>query len=71
MGKVALYCPNCRQQITITRPDSAHPYWSFIKPPKSEVEADVLEQVYECKNVNCGSKFTVYWCETRIALDRA
>jgi hypothetical protein len=56
MGKVVVRCPKCSSPIQVARPDSAHPFWSLSKP-----KPDVLEQVLECKNSSCASKFAVYW----------
>ena len=63
MGRVSLSCPNCKQELTVARPDSSHSCWSFDKPKDTEVEADVVEQVYVCKNPYCSAKFSVYWHE--------
>ncbi len=71
MAKVALCCPNCKHQLVVTRPDSVHTCWSVDKPQASEVDADVVELVYDCKNPNCKAKFTVYWYETQVFLARA
>ena len=70
LGKVTLRCPNCRRQFVVTRPDSSHPSWSLDKP-ENKPDADVIEQVYDCKNPNCKSTFTVYWHDTQMFLDRA
>ena len=61
MGKVVVRCPQCKQQLQVTRPDSAHPFWSLEKPKKDEGVSNVVEQTLECKNHKCASKFTVYW----------
>ena len=61
MGKVVVCCPVCKNQIQVTRPDSNHPFWSIDKPSKDEGIADVVEQVLECKNLTCASKFSIYW----------
>ncbi|MFB3888090.1 MAG: hypothetical protein ACE14S_01250 [Candidatus Bathyarchaeia archaeon] len=70
MGNVTLSCPSCKRKFTVTRPDSLHPSWSLEKPQESEA-GDVVEQVYGCKNPGCNAKFTVYWFETMMFLDRA
>ena len=69
MGKVFLRCPSCSQQVVVMRPDSGHPSWSFEKPQASEVAVDALEQIYECKNPSCHTKFTVYWYEPQKLLE--
>ena len=61
MGKVIVRCPNCRQQLQVTRPDSGHPFWSLEKPDESEGKVNVVQQVLKCKNSSCGAKFTVFW----------
>jgi len=61
MGKVVVCCPKCNSPLRVTRPDSAHPFWSLDKPIPDEEVASVLEQVLECKNSSCASKFVVYW----------
>jgi len=61
MGKVVVCCPVCKNQIQVTRPDSSHPFWSIDRPSKDEGIDSVVEQVLECKNSTCASKFSVYW----------
>ena len=61
MGKVVVCCPVCKSQIQVTRPDSGHPFWSADKPVKDEGIENVVEQVLECKNPSCASKFSIYW----------
>ena len=61
MGKVVVRCPMCKNQIQVNRPDSSHPFWSANKPGKDEGIANVVEQVLECKNLACASKFSIYW----------
>ncbi len=61
MGKVVVRCPKCKKQLQVTRPDSAHPFWSLDKPKEDENVSNVVEQVLECKNSACASRFTVYW----------
>jgi hypothetical protein len=63
MGKVVVRCPRCSKQLQITRPDSNHPFWSLDKPGKDEGIKDVIEQVLECRDQNCASKFSIYWYE--------
>jgi len=67
---VGLRCPKCKRQINVTRPDSLHPLYSLKKPRESEIESDVIEQVYNCKNPDCKSNVTVFWYETKLFLDR-
>ena len=69
MGKVVLRCPNCSQQVVVMRPDSLHPRRSFEKPQLSKVAADVIEQVYDCKNPSCQAKYTVYWYDKQKLLE--
>ena len=61
MGKVVVRCPKCKRQLQVTMPDSAHPYWSLDKPKEDEDVSNLVEQVLECKNSACASKFTLYW----------
>ena len=61
MGKVVVGCPKCKRQLQVTRPDSDHPFWSLDKPKEDEDVSNVVEQVLECKNSACASRFTVYW----------
>ena len=61
MGKVDVCCPKCNTRLHVTRPDSEHPFWSLEKPRKDEGISNVVEQLLECKNPTCASKFTVYW----------
>jgi hypothetical protein len=61
MGKVIVRCPVCENQIRVIRPDSSHPFWSTNKPRKDEGITNVVEQVLECKNSACASKFSIYW----------
>jgi len=63
MGKVVVRCPRCAKQLQVTRPDSNHPFWALDKPKGDEGIADVVEQVLECKNKDCVSKFSIYWYE--------
>ncbi len=63
MGKVLVCCPKCKTQLKVTRPDSAHPFWSLEKPRKDEGVSDVVKQTLECTNPTCASKFNVYWYE--------
>jgi hypothetical protein len=67
---IALRCPNCKRQLSVTRPDSLHPLYSLDKPRENEVEGDVIEQIYNCKNPGCKTKVTVYWYEAKLFLDR-
>jgi hypothetical protein len=69
-AKVALRCPNCKRRLEVTRPDSSHPLFSLEKPRESDVEGDVIEQVYGCKNPDCNTETTVYWYEAKLFLDR-
>ena len=69
MGKVTLRCPSCSQQVVAMRPDSSHTRWSFEKPQDSEVAVDILEQVYDCKNPSCKTKFAVYWFDKQNLLE--
>lgn len=71
LAKVELCCPNCKQPLVVTRPDSMHTCWSVDKPQKSEGDTNVVELVYNCKNPNCKAKFTIYWYETQMFLARA
>ncbi|MGF3522808.1 MAG: hypothetical protein ACQXXJ_06905 [Candidatus Bathyarchaeia archaeon] len=71
MARVTLSCPRCQQELIVTRPDSSHSCWSFDKPKDKELEADVVEQLYVCKNPSCKAKFTVYWYDTQMYLTRA
>jgi hypothetical protein len=61
MGKVVIRCPKCKKLLQVTRPDSAHPFWSLDKPTEDEDVSNVIEQVLECKDSACASKFSVYW----------
>ena len=61
MGKVVVSCPKCKKQLQVTRPDSAHPFWSLDKPKEDENMSNVVEQVLECKNSICTARFTIYW----------
>jgi hypothetical protein len=61
MGKVVVRCPICKRQIQVIRPDSSHSFWSTNKSGKDEGIANVVEQVLECKNPACASKFSIYW----------
>jgi len=61
MGKVVVCCPACKNQIQVTRPDSIHSFWSTNKPEKDEGITNVIEQILECKNPTCTSKFSIYW----------
>jgi len=61
MGKVVVRCPKCTRRLQVTRPDSTHPFWSAEKPKEDEGIVDVVEQVLECKNTDCTSKFSIYW----------
>ena len=61
MGKVVVRCPICKRTLQVTRPDSAHPYWSLDKPKKDEDIENVSEQTLECRNEACASKFVIYW----------
>jgi hypothetical protein len=61
MGKVVVRCPVCSSQVQVARPDSGHPFWSINKPQKDEGIVNVVEQVLECGNPKCASKFSVYW----------
>ena len=61
MGKVDVCCPKCNTRLHVTRPDSEHPFWSLEKPRKDEGISKVVEQLLECTNPTCSSKFTVYW----------
>lgn len=61
LGKVVVCCPKCKTQLYVTRPDSDHPFWSLEKPTKDEGISNIVEQVLECKNRTCSSKFIVYW----------
>jgi hypothetical protein len=61
MGKVVVRCPKCKSSLQVTRPDSAHPFWSLEKPKEDEEITNVITQVLECKNTTCGSKFSIYW----------
>ncbi len=61
MGKAVVRCPRCAKQLQVTRPDSTQPFWSLDKPEKDEGIIDVVEQVLECKSVDCTSKFSIYW----------
>jgi len=61
MGKVVVSCPNCKSKVSLTRPDSNHPFWSIDEPAKDEGIAGYVKQVIECKNSTCASKFSVYW----------
>ena len=63
MGKVVVRCPTCRKTLQVTRPDSNHEFWSLDKPREDEDVRNVVEQVLECRNLNCASKFTIYWYE--------
>jgi hypothetical protein len=69
-GRATLVCPNCKRQLTITRPDSMHPIHSLNKPREIEIECDVIEQIHDCKNPYCKAKVTVYWYETKLFIDR-
>jgi len=63
MGKVVVRCPTCKKPLQTTRPDSAHEFWSLNKPREDENVGNVVEQMLECKNSSCASKFTIYWYE--------
>ena len=71
MARPKLNCPNCKQRLIATRPDSSHPYWSYDKPQETDVNGEILEQVYECKNPDCKKTFTVYWYDEPMFIDRA
>lgn len=61
MGKVIVSCPKCESKVSVTRPDSDHPFWSIEKPAKDEGIDSCVEQVLECNNSTCASKFSIYW----------
>ena len=69
-GRVTLRCPNCNWQLEVTRPDSVHPSFSLGKPQENEVQGNIVEEVYNCKNPRCNAKITVYWYEAKLFLDR-
>jgi hypothetical protein len=60
MARPKLICPNCKKQVAVTRPDSAHTYWSFEKPNENDVKTDIIEQNFECNNLiaKINSNFT-------------
>jgi|GEM_PF-926106 hypothetical protein len=70
MGKITIRCPQCSSKLEVTRPDSLHPYWAFEKPSTKETKSQVIEETYICKNQSCQAKFTVYWYEAELLLDR-
>ena len=61
MGKVVVCCPKCKRTQQVTRPDSGHPFWSLEKLGEAEDKVSSLGQILECKNSECGTKFTIYW----------
>jgi hypothetical protein len=61
LAKAVIRCPKCNNQMQITRPDSSHPFYSTEKPSEDEGVFNVVEQVLECKNQQCSSKFSLYW----------
>jgi hypothetical protein len=61
MGKVVVRCPKCKRPQQVTRPDSVHPFWSLEKPGDKEDKVNFVEQMLECKNSDCGTKFNIYW----------
>jgi uncharacterized protein YbaR (Trm112 family) len=63
MGKVVVRCPKCKKTLQVTRPDSAHEYWSLDRPREDEDVGSVVEQELTCRDADCASKFAVYWYE--------
>jgi len=61
MGKVVVHCPLCKNKLSVVRPDSSHPFWSKDKPAKDEGVENSVEQVLECNNPICATKFSIYW----------
>ena len=61
MEKLLFVAPSVRNSSRALDQDSAHPYWSLDKPKEDENVSNVVEQVIECKNSDCSSKFAVYW----------
>jgi hypothetical protein len=61
MGKTNVCCPNCSTRTRVTKPDNAHPFWSFDKLEEDEGVENIIEQELECTNPTCKNKFRIYW----------
>jgi hypothetical protein len=70
MARPKLICPNCKKKVAVTRPDSAHTYWSFEKPNENDIKTDIIEQNFECNNSDCKNKFKLYWFDEKFFIDR-
>jgi hypothetical protein len=71
LAKTVVICPNCKHELSITRPESSHPDFSLEKPKENVINEDIIEQTYTCKNPQCKAKITLYWCNAKMFLDRA
>lgn len=54
-------CPSCAYLNEVEQPNTLHPRNSFDKPEEADVDGDVIEKIYDCRNEKCRNPFTVYW----------
>ena len=54
-------CPKCNWTFEAKKGDKLHPHCSTKKPKQSDVEEDIVEETYDCRNPECMNPVIVYY----------
>ena len=56
---MTLRCPKCKYPFEATIPDSLHQACRTEKPTERNVDGDIIEQIFDCRNPQCLVPVTV------------
>lgn len=68
-NKRQLRCPKCKWLFEVEKPDNLHPHGSTTRPNESDVDRNVIEEIYDCRNSDCLNPTVVYWHMPKAGID--
>lgn len=69
MSKAKKYsCIYCGEPFEVYPPDDAHPISSRDRPIETEVEGEIIEMTFDCRNPECLKPNTLYWYRPKMSI---